>query len=376
MTTDRKLRLGLVGGGPGSFIGPVHLMAARLDHAYELAAGTFSRDPAKSREAGASYGLASDHVYDDYREMLKGEVQNLDLVCIATPNDTHHAIARAALDAGLHVMSDKPATLDPAEAIDLRDAIARSGCQYGLTYTYTGYPMVRDARRLIADNRLGTVRKIVVEYAQGWLTLPNSSRQAEWRTDPARAGAGGCIGDIGIHAFHLAEFVTGLKVQSLCADLASVVPGRSLDDDCNVLMHFTGGARGVLVASQVSAGARNGLRLQVYGTLGGLEWNQENPNLLSLKFLDAADEVRHAGAPYLSADAKIATRLPTGHPEGYIEAFANLYRDFAVQIHEANSTTPTFRVPGIEDGIRGMAFIETAVRSSGAAAWCDLRDDS
>ncbi len=372
MTLRRKLRLALVGGGPGSFIGPIHLMAARLDHEFELAAGTFSRDLVRSRDAGETYGLAPDQIYDDYRDMLRREVQNLDVVCITTPNDTHHAIALTALEAGLHVMSDKPATLDLAEALDLRDAIARSGRQYGLTYTYAGYPMVREARSVIADNRLGEIRKIVVEYPQGWLAQPISNRQADWRTDPAHAGAGGCIGDIGIHAFHLAEFVTGLKVQSLCADLGRVVPGRSLDDDCNVLLHFAGGARGVLIASQVSTGALNGLRLQVYGTLGGLEWQQESPNLLSLKFLNAPHEIRHAGGPYLSADAKRATRLPAGHPEGYIEAFANLYRDFAEQIHDVQ---PATHAPGIEDGIRGMAFIETAVRSSAAAAWCDLRDE-
>ena len=373
MTARRKLRLALVGGGPGSFIGPVHLMAARLDHQYELVAGAFSRDPVRSREAGEGYGLTAEHVYDDYREMLRREASNLDVVCIATPNDTHHPVATAALAAGLHVMSDKPATLDLAEALDLRHAIAASGRQYGLTYTYAGYPMVREARRLVADHRLGTVRKIVVEYPQGWLAQPVSNRQADWRTDPARSGAGGCIGDIGIHAFHLAECVTGLKVDALCADLGSVVPGRLLDDDCNVLLRFAGGARGVLVASQISTGARNGLRLQVYGTSGGLEWQQENPNLLTVRFPDAPDEVRHAGSAYLSADAKAATRLPAGHPEGYIEAFANLYRDFAAQIRD--QPAPEARVPGIEDGIRGMAFIETAVRASARAAWCDFRND-
>ncbi len=343
-------------------------MAAQLDHGIELVAGAFSRDLGRSQMAGAHFGLATGRIYSDYREMLRMESSNLDMICIATPNDTHYAIARSALEAGLHVMSDKPATLNLSEALSLGETVTRCGRQYGLTYTYSGYPMVREARSLVADGRLGTIRKIVVEYPQGWLSQPLHNRQADWRLDPDRAGPGGCIGDIGIHGFHLAEFVTQLQVQSLCADLGSVVPLRQLDDDCDILLRFNNGARGVLIASQISAGARNGLRLQVYGDRGGLTWRQEDPNTLYLQYHDAPDEIRHAGSAYLSDDAKSASRLPTGHPEGYIEAFANLYRDFTAQIADGQA-----RVPGIKDGIRGMAFIETAVASSGARMWLELK---
>jgi predicted dehydrogenase len=263
-------------------------------------------------------------------------------------------------------MSDKPATLDLAEARDLASVVAASGRLYGLTHTYTGYPMVREAREVVRRGDLGAVRKIVVEYSQGWLSRPieqGGDKQAGWRADPAQSGVGGCIGDIGTHAFNLAEFIGGVRVARLCADLAAVVPGRALDDDCNILLGFEGGARGVLIASQISAGARNGLRIAVYGERGGLSWSHERHTELTVDWLDAPTQVLHAGSAYLSPPARAASRIPTGHPEGFVEAFANLYRDMADAIAEGRSSADP--VPGIADGVRGMAFVETAVAANG-----------
>ncbi len=356
-----KLRLGMVGGGPGAFIGPVHLMASRLDDPFVLEAGAFSRDASKNRQAGAGYGLSTDRVYPSWQDMLAAEKGRLDLIAIVTPNDTHFPIAKAALEAGFNVLCDKPATLNLDEALALREVVRASGKSYGLTYTYSGYPLVREAKKLVAEGRLGTIRKIVVEYSQGWLSQAVHSKQADWRADPAQSGLGGCIADIGVHAFHLSEFVSGAKVESLCADLGIVVPGRALDDDCNVLLRYGNGVRGVLVSSQIAAGDRNGLRLRVYGEKGGLDWSQEQPNILTLNGHDAPTQILHAGTPYLTYGA----RVPAGHPEGYLEAFATLYRDFADQI----STGAPSLVPGIKDGLRGMAFVETAVKSSRNKSW-------
>jgi predicted dehydrogenase len=360
----------MAGGGPGAFIGPVHRMAAELDGRIRLVAGAFSRDPEKSQAAAAAWGVRG---YGDWREMLGAEAAREDgaeLVAIVTPNATHFEIAAAALDAGLHVMSDKPATRTLAEAQALAKAVRESGRLYGLTYVYTGYPLVREAREMVRRGDLGRVRKIVVEYAQGWLSQPIErfgNPQAAWRADPAQAGAG-CIGDIGVHAFNLAEFVGGLRVERLCADVATVVPGRALDDDCNVLLRFEGGARGVLIASQISAGARNGLRISVYGETGGLTWSHERPNELVVDRLDGPTQVLHAGSPYLGQGG---ARLPTGHPEGFIEAFASLYRDFADAIAEGRADAAP--VPGIAEGVRGMAFVERAVAASRAGeGWVAL----
>lgn len=369
----RPLRLAMVGGGPGAFIGPVHRMAALLDGRFALVAGVFSRNDARNVEAARAWGVDEARTYADHSQMLVNERMREDgaeAVAVVTPNHLHLEVSAAALHAGLHVMCDKPATLDLAEARDLAKAVAASGRQYGLTYVYTGYPMVREAREIVRRGDLGAVRKVVVEYAQGWLSRPverEGSRQAEWRADPARAGLGGAIGDIGVHAFNLAEFITGAPVERLCADLASVVPGRALDDDCNVLLRFTGGARGVLIASQISAGGRNGLRISVYGETGGLTWSHERPNELVIDGLDRPSQVLHAGSPYLSAAAQAATRLPSGHPEGFIEAFANLYRDFA----DAIEGRPNGLVQGIAEGVRGMAFVERAVTSNGQG-WVEL----
>lgn len=359
-----KLRLGMVGGGPGAFIGPVHGIAARLDGRFALSAGAFSRDAAKNRQAGEGYGLPADRVYASWQAMLAAEKDQLDLIVIVTPNDTHFPIAKAALEAGFNVLCDKPATLNLEEALRLRDVVRASGQAYGLTYTYSGYPLVREAKALIAEGRIGRVRKIVVEYSQGWLSQEVHNKQADWRADPAQSGLGGCIADIGVHAFHLSEFVSGAKVEALSADLGIVVPGRRLDDDCNVLLRYDNGVRGVLVSSQIAAGDRNGLRLRVYGETGGIDWSQEQPNTLTLNWHDAPTQILHAGTPYLTYGA----RVPAGHPEGYLEAFATLYRDFADQI---SGGVPSL-VPGIEDGVRGMAFIETAIRSSRNQNWEQL----
>ncbi|UAJ11087.1 Gfo/Idh/MocA family protein [Glacieibacterium megasporae] len=359
----RRLRMGMIGGGPGAFIGPVHRIAAELDREIELVAGAFSSNAGRSSDAGKSYCIDPTRAYPDVSTMLSAEAargDGMDFVTIASPNDHHLAAARAALGAGIPVLSDKPATATLSEARELAAIVARSAVPYGLTYTYSGYPLVREARARIAAGDLGIIRKVVVEYQQGWLAHDAAGKQAEWRLDPARAGEGGAIADIGVHAFHLAEFVTGRRVTQLLADLAAVVPGRSLDDDCQVLLRFDNGARGVLIASQIALGERNGLRLRVYGDRGALNWQQESPNVLVLHHLDGRTELIQAGDTALSDDARRASRTPGGHPEGYLEAFANLYRDFARQLRgEAGSL-----VPGIDDGLRGMAFIHLAVTTS------------
>ncbi len=368
----RRLRMGMIGGGPGAFIGPVHRIAAELDREIELVAGAFSSDPGRSRQAGEAYGIDPTRAYADVPAMLAGEAaraDGIDFVTIVSPNHHHLPAARAALAAGLPVMSDKPLTATLAEAHELAGLVEVAGLPFGVTYTYSGYPLVREARARVAAGELGAIRKVVVEYPQGWLAGEASGKQAEWRVDPARAGLGGCIGDIGVHAFQLAEFVTGLRVDHLLADLGTVVPGRLLDDDCAVLLRFDNGARGVLLASQIEVGERNGLRIRVYGERGGLVWQQELPNALTLNHADGRTEVIHAGGPQIGPDAAGRTRTPAGHPEGYLEAFANLYRDFAALLR--GEAAPL--LPGIADGLRGMAFIATAVAASrDQAGWVSL----
>ncbi|WP_375195950.1 Gfo/Idh/MocA family oxidoreductase [Sphingobium sp.] len=367
-----KLHMGMVGGGPGAFIGPVHRIAAELDGEIALAAGAFSSDAIRSREAGERYRIDPARAYPDLERMLAAEADRadgIDFLAIVTPNHLHLPAAKAALAAELPVMSDKPATATLEEALELRDIVHASGQHYALTYTYSGYPLVREARARIAAGAIGKVRKIVVEYPQGWLAGEASGKQAEWRVDPARSGLGGCIGDIGVHAFHLAEFVTGLRVRELLADLASVVPGRALDDDCTVLLRFENGARGVLMASQISVGERNGLRIRVYGERGGFDWRQESPNALTLHHGDGRTEIIQAGDAALGTDARAVTRTPGGHPEGYLEAFANLYTDFARLLRGE----PAPLLPGIDEGVRSMAFIATAVDASARqAGWVSL----
>jgi len=359
----RRLRMGMIGGGPGAFIGPIHRIAAELDREIDLVAGAFSSDPARSRSAGEIYRIAPERAYPDLATMFAAERardDGIDFVTIVSPNHHHLPAARAALAAGVPVMSDKPMTATLAEARELADLVGASGLPYGLTYTYSGYPLVREARARVAAGALGAIRKLVVEYPQGWLAGEAAGKQAEWRVDPARSGEGGCIGDIGVHALQLAEFVTGLQVTELLADLAAVVPGRRLDDDCSVLLRFDNGARGVLLASQIEVGERNGLRIRVYGDQGGLVWRQEQPNTLVLHDLDGITRTLHAGTGQLGPDAVARTRTPAGHPEGYLEAFANLYRDFAAILRGESAPL----LPGVETGLRGMAFIATAVAAS------------
>ena len=383
-----KLQMGLVGGGEGAFIGAVHRMAAELDGRISITCGAFSSDPAKSRTAGvALYGIDPDRSYGTYAELMTAEAarpedDRMDFVVIATPNHTHHPIAKAALNAGFHVMSDKPATFDLAEAKELAALADETGKVFGLTHNYTGYPMVKEARHLVRTGAFGNIRRVVVEYIQGWLSERlegEGNKQAEWRTDPVRSGAAGCMGDIGTHGENLVEYVTGLKIESLCADLTTFVPGRKLEDDGNVLLRFDNGAKGVLFASQIAVGEENGLKLRVYGESGGLEWSQMEPNSLVVRWPDRPYEVRRTGGPGVSDAATGATRLPAGHPEGFLEAFALLYRNFADTLEAKRAgqkpTEENLDFPTIADGVRGMAFIETVVESAQAGAqWLAFKD--
>jgi len=367
----------MVGGGAGSFIGPVHRMAAELDGRIRLVAGAFSSDARRSREAGRSYGIAAERAYDSYQEMFVSERLRddpIDFVAIVAPNHLHLPIARVALENGFHVLSDKPATTTLAEARTLRDIVIRSDRLYGLTFTYTGYGLVREAREICRRGELGAIRKVVAEYSQGWLSERIEAaghKQALWRSDPAQSGIGGCVADIGVHAFNLLEFVTGRRVAEVAAHLSSVVAGRVLDDDCNVLVRLDNGAPGVLFASQIAAGEGNGLRLRVYGKLGGLDWSQEDPNRLILSLPDGTTKILHGGAnsALLSPGSRAAFRLPLGHPEGYIEAFANIYRDFAGVVATGDvGALDKSAVPTIDAGVRSMAFVDAAVHSSRAGS--------
>lgn len=371
------LTFAMIGGGPGSFIGPVHRIAAELDRSFRLVAGAFSSSPEKSKQAGETYGLSPDRAYSSIDELIQGERRRpdpADMIAIVTPNHMHFPAARAALEAGFPVMCDKPMTLTLGEAETLERIVRRTGIPFGLTHTYSGYPLVREMKDRIAKGEIGKVRKIAVEYLQGWLsdrTEDTDNRQAAWRTDPKRSGVGGCIGDIGTHAFHLAEFVTGLRTTEMLADLDAVVPGRALDDDCSILLRYENGARGSLLSSQIAFGERNGLFLRVYGDRGAMEWRQEEPNSLTIHRPGGLSEIIHAATAAIGDLARAATRIPAGHPEGYLEAFANLYRDFAEQIRVPDSGT---LVPGVIDGVRGMRFIETAVRASQErSGWVSLK---
>lgn len=370
-----KVRMGMVGGGEGAFIGVVHRMAASIDGEIELVCGAFSSDPARARRSGLALHLPDDRVYPDYVAMMAAQAalpadQRMQFVAIVTPNHMHFPVAKAALQAGFHVMSDKPATLSLDEALQLRQVVEDTGLLYGLTHTYTGYPLVKEARMQVLAGALGKVRKIVVEYPQGWLAgaQDDDNKQAAWRLDPAQAGISSCMGDIGVHAANLAEYVTGLVITELCADLSSFVPGRELDDDGSILLRFEHGAKGVLIASQISVGEENGVSIRVYGDKGGLEWHQQEPNTLWMKWADRPEQKLRTGGEYLSDLAKSNTRTPMGHPEGYLEAFANLYMAFVGQIRARESgEQPSERAqdcPGIEEAVRGMTFIELAVNAS------------
>ncbi|HEV7404669.1 MAG TPA: Gfo/Idh/MocA family oxidoreductase [Chthoniobacteraceae bacterium] len=384
---SRKIRYGMVGGGRGAFIGGVHRIAANIDGQVELVCGAFSSDPEKSKASGADFFLPTGRCYGSYTEMIEREKalplgERMDFISIVTPNHVHFPPAKLALENDFHVLSDKPATFDLAESKELGRLVKSTGLLYGLTHNYTGYPLIKEARALVAAGKLGKIRKVVAEYPQGWLATrleESGQKQAAWRTDPTKSGAAGCVGDIGTHAENLAEYVTGLKIKELAADLTSFVPGRALDDDANLLLRFEGGAKGVLHCSQISVGEENNLNLRVYGELGGLEWHQKEPNTLLLKWLDKPMEVYRTANGYLGQAAQLNSRTPPAHPEGYLEAFANIYRNFASHIRarlenrEVAADDPILDYPKIEDGIRGMAFIEAVVASSqNNAAWTKL----
>lgn len=384
----RKLKMGMVGGGPGSFIGAIHLKAARMDGRIDLSAGAFSSDPDRSRTTGREQCLDPRRVYDGWQSMIAGESalqegERIDFVSIVTPNHLHFPVAKAFLAAGFHVVCDKPMTLNVKEALALRSAVKRSGKVFALTHNYTGYPMVKLARDMVKAGDLGTLRKINIQYSQGWLNRAierEGSRQAAWRTDPSKSGAASCMGDIGTHAENLAEYITGLRIAELCADLTTFVKGRRLEDDGNCLIHWQKGVKGSLCASQIAAGEENGLAIWIYGDKAGIEWRQEHPNDLIVKKPDGAREIWRTGNAYVGAKSPAAargTRLPFGHPEGFIEAFANIYVNAADTIRAAIAGTKpdplALDFPTVDDGVRGMKFIEAVVKSAHLGArWVKL----
>ncbi|MEP7294645.1 MAG: Gfo/Idh/MocA family oxidoreductase [Burkholderiales bacterium] len=366
----------MVGGGQGAFIGGVHRIAARLDDRYELVAGALSSDPARARASAAELHIAPDRSYADYLQMAKAEAAHpagIDVVAIVTPNHLHAPIASAFLDVGMHVICDKPLSTTLGEAMTLVQQVRRSGCLFALTHNYSGYPMVRQAREMVAAGELGDIRVVQAQYAQDWLSTDleaSGHKQAAWRVDPARAGAGGALGDIGTHAEHLVRYITGLELLAVSADLTTFVPGRRLDDNVHVMLRYANGARGMLWASQVAPGNENALRVRIYGSKAGLEFNQEEPNQLWFTPLGQQPRLITRAGPGAGAAAGRATRIPGGHPEGYLEAFAQLYRDVADQLHaRLAGTAPdplACTVPGVEDGALGMKFIEAVVESSHA----------
>lgn len=365
-----KLKLAMIGGGPGAFIGAVHRKAAQLDGVFELVSGAFSSDPEKSRQTGQDLGLDPARVYGSYGDLLREETE-LDAVAIVTPNHLHFTPAKIALERGFHVILDKPMTFSLEEAKELKTLVDQSGLVFALTHTYAGYPMIKEARVRVQAGELGQIRKVYVEYPQGWLSQfleEAGQKQASWRTDPTRSGAGGAVGDIGTHAAHLAEYISGQKIAYINGMLNTVVQGRQLDDDAAALLRFDGGATGVLVATQIAVGEENNLKIRVYGQKGGLEWSHADPNTLWLKPADQPALCLRAGNAYLSESAQQCTRLPSGHPEGFIEAFANLYTGFARAIHDHRAgryrDPNDYDFPSVDEGLRGMAFIETMVRSA------------
>lgn len=379
MKLGRKLRMGMIGGGPGAFIGDVHRKASRMDGEIELVAGAFDIDPKKSLQMGKELALDSSRVYSDYKAMIKAESalpegERVDFVAVTTPNNWHFPIARDFLKAGFHVMCEKPMTLTAKEAKVLEKLVEETGCVFGLMHNYTGYPMVKLAKELVGKKKLGQIRKIVVQYPQGWLATAlekTGSMQADWRTDPKRSGAGGCVGDIGTHAANLAEYISGLKISEICAELTTFVPGRLLDDDCNCLLKFDNGAKGILHASQIAIGEENNLAIWVHGEKGSLEWHQEHPNYLYVRYNGEPEQVFKRGNDYIEKYSKAAarcTRLPFGHPEAFLEAFANNYMNFAETVKCTIAGTQVSALaadfPGVSEGVRGMQFIETVVASS------------
>ncbi|TAF72981.1 MAG: gfo/Idh/MocA family oxidoreductase [Bacteroidetes bacterium] len=380
-----KIRMGMVGGGIDAFIGAVHRIAANIDGQIELVCGAFSSNPEKTKATADALFLNPNRAYPTFQDMilkekLLPENERMQVVSIVTPNHLHFEPAKMALENGFHVICDKPVTFSLAEAIELEKIVTKTGLVFALTHTYTGYPMLKEAKYLIKTGKLGKIRKVVVEYPQGWLSTnleTSGQKQADWRTDPKRAGISCCMGDIGTHAENLAEFVTGLHITEVCADLSTFVEGRLLDDDGNVLIRFENGAKGVLHASQISAGEENNINIRVYGEKGGLQWQQKDNNSLTIMLLDNPVEILRTGGPGLSSKAAPAnTRVPAGHPEGYLEAFANIYRNFAFAVRAYNNGIKhdfdTFDFPQIDAGIRGMLFVEKVVESSKKNAWVKM----
>lgn len=379
MSYDRPIRLGMVGGGNDAFIGGVHRIAARIDGRFQLVAGALSSTPEKAQASGAALGLDPGRTYDDFKAMAIREARlkdGIEAVAIVTPNHVHYAAAREFLKRGIHVICDKPLTSTMADAKKLVKAAHDSDALFVLTHNYTGYPLMRQARQMVADGSLGNIRVVQVEYAQDWLTQHEEFKQAEWRTDPARSGVGGSTGDIGTHAFNLASFVTGLELDSLSADLQAFVSGRQLDDNAHVMMRFAGGARGMLWCSQVAPGNENGLRLRVYGDKGGIEWAQENPNQLWFTPYGEPKRLLTRGGHGATDAAERVTRIPAGHPEGYLEGFATIYREAADAITAHRNGTAVSQdvlYPTIDDGLKGMQFVDACVRSSKRdGAWVKL----
>ena len=379
MSLKRKLRFGMIGGGQGAFIGAVHRIAAQMDGQAELVAGAFSSDPARSQASGADLHLDPARVYGSYAEMAEAEAarpaaERLDFIVIVTPNHQHFPPAKLFLEKGFNVVCDKPVTFNLKEARDLQKIVARSGKVFALTHNYTGNVMVKQARQLVRSGKLGEIRKVVVEYPQGWLSThleASGQKQAGWRTDPKRSGAAGCMGDIGTHAENLARYITGLHLAELCADLTTFVPGRLLDDDGNVLLRFVGGAKGILHSSQISVGDENNLNIRVYGTKAALEWYQEHPNELVVKYPDQPRQIWRRGNGYLAPELGAFTRIPAGHPEGYLEAFGNIYLEAfkAIRAEVSGKKIPkNLDYPTIDDGVEGMLFIDTVVKSSAKGA--------
>ena len=372
----RKLRWGLVGGGVDAFIGAVHRHAAALDGQYDLVAGALSSTPERSQMSGQVLGLPEDRVYDSWEQMLERERTRPDpveVVSIVTPNHMHFPVALAAVQAGFHVICDKPLVHTSEQARALEAAVSESGTLFAVTYNYSGYPLIRQAREMVLAGAIGEVRKVQVEYHQGWLAREDQGKQAAWRTDPALSGPAGALGDIGTHAEQLLSYVTGQDITSLSAELTSFVPGRAVDDDANVRLRLSGGARGLLTCSQVEIGRENDLRLSVFGTLGSLGWCQEDPNVLIFDRLDQPRQILTRGGPGLGQSAQASTRLPAGHPEAFIEAFGNIYRDFAAHVRAqtaGKAHSPAY--PTIADGVRGVEFVEAAIESASGNNWVNL----
>lgn len=382
-----KVRLGMVGGGPGAFIGNIHRMAAALDGEFELVCGAFSRAADQSQLAGQQLGLDINRVYASYAEMFEHEqqlpaAQRMECVAIVTPNHLHFSVAKMALASGFNVMCEKPVTSNLVDAITLKKLVADSGKIFGVAHTYLGYPLIVEARSIVKQGLIGAIKKVVVEYSQGWLADINSSggsKQADWRLDPTQTGASCCMGDIGSHAVNLSEFITGAKVSSVLADLGSVVAGRTLDDDAGVLLRYDNNARGVLIASQISIGEENNLTIKIYGDKGSLKWSQQEPNTLWFYDGHKPAQMLRAGQPYLSEEAQSLTRTPAGHPEGYIEAFANLYKQFAqaVRMQRENENITTGSLCTIDDAVHGMAVIDAVVKSSmNGNVWTSIQNSA